>query len=146
MDEKLLYQLRLLKQYIDILNKIKLKDRETFLKDEILYGAAERYLQLAIETCINIGNRILSNEQFKINLKPIETYSDIFEGLYLLNIIDKEFSGQLKSMAKFRNRLVHVYWEIDHNYIYDLLQNNLQDLIKFLCIISEYVNTTNYNL
>ncbi|HEX3046827.1 MAG TPA: HepT-like ribonuclease domain-containing protein, partial [Bacillota bacterium] len=56
-------QLRLLTQYHEILSNIKCHAKEEYLKDDILRGAAERYLQLAIETCINIGSRILSLEQ-----------------------------------------------------------------------------------
>ncbi|WP_278335428.1 hypothetical protein [Clostridium peptidivorans] len=44
MDSKLITQLRLLNQYLTILNKIKTENRDVFLNDEILQGAAERYL------------------------------------------------------------------------------------------------------
>lgn len=140
MDEKLISQLRFLKQYIGILNKIKQNDKEAFLKDEILLGAAERYLQLSIETCINIGNRILSLEQFNSNIKPPETYADIFENLAKINIIDYDFSEELKNMARFRNKLVHSYWEIDHGFVYELIQNKLTDIINFMDITSQYAN------
>ncbi|WP_079907647.1 HepT-like ribonuclease domain-containing protein [Carboxydocella sp. JDF658] len=62
MDEKLLNQTRLLKKYINLLEKVAHTEKNVFLKDEILTAAAERYLQLAIETCINIGNRIIALE------------------------------------------------------------------------------------
>jgi uncharacterized protein YutE (UPF0331/DUF86 family) len=139
MDEKLITQLRLLKNYTDILKKIKIEEKNLFLKDEILHGAAERYLQLAIESCINIGNRILSIEQFNYNLNTPQTYADIFENLYQAGILERDFSNNLKNMAKFRNKLVHVYWEIDHGFVYELLQNNLDDILKFMSIISIYI-------
>lgn len=140
MDSKLITQLRLLNQYLTILNKIKTENRDMFLNDEILQGAAERYLQLSIETCINIGNRILSLEQFNHNINPPQTYADIFENLSLIGIIDKDFSVELKNMAKFRNKLVHSYWEIDHSFVYDLIQTKLNDIIKFMSITSDYIN------
>ncbi|WP_207653596.1 type VII toxin-antitoxin system HepT family RNase toxin [Clostridium peptidivorans] len=93
-----------------------------------------------METCINIGNRILSLEQFKHNINPPQTYADIFENLSLIGIIDKDFSVELKNMAKFRNKLVHSYWEIDHSFVYDLIQTKLNDIIKFMSITSDYVN------
>lgn len=139
MDEKLITQLRLLKNYTDILKKIKIEEKKSFLEDEILHGAAERYLQLAIESCINIGNRILSIEQFNYNLNTPQTYADIFENLYQAEILERDFSNNLKNMAKFRNKLVHVYWEIDHGFVYELLQNNLDDILKFMNIISIYI-------
>jgi len=35
-------------------------------------------------------------------------------------------------MACFRNRLVHIYWDVDNNTLYNILKNNLQDLDTFL--------------
>jgi len=112
---------------------------EAYLQDKILIGSAERYLQLAIETCLNIGNRIASLEQINTNIKPPETYSDIFENLYLLKLIDKDFSADLKNMAGFRNRLVHMYWDLDNSLVYDIIQNRLGSFEKFIKIISSYL-------
>ncbi|SHH78906.1 Protein of unknown function DUF86 [Clostridium grantii DSM 8605] len=42
-------------------------------------------------------------------------------------------------MAKIRNKLVHVYWEIDHKVIFDLLQTELSDIKKFMQIAIDYV-------
>lgn len=139
MDEKLLAQLKLLQQYLDTLYKVRKHTREEYLKDEILQGAAERYLQLAIETCINIGNRILSLEQFTQNFKAPETYSEIFAKLAELNIINTAEKEQFQKMAKFRNRLVHIYWELDAEFVYSLLHTNLGDFEMFLKLIAAYL-------
>ena len=143
MDEKIIIQLRLLKKYKDILLKIRSFHKEQYLHDDILRGSAERYLQLAIETCINIGNRILSLEQFDNNIKLPETYADIFENLQLIKIIDQDSSENLKNMAKFRNRLVHMYWDLDNDFVYDLIQNRLNDFEKFMLIVSNYLKSRN---
>ncbi|MCX7904939.1 MAG: hypothetical protein N2486_10580 [Caloramator sp.] len=45
MDEKLLAQTRLLKRYLELLKDISKKEKDEYLKDEILRGAAERHLQ-----------------------------------------------------------------------------------------------------
>ena len=57
MDDKLLNQIELLDENIHLLEEIQQKTLEEYLHDKILQGAAERYLQIAIETCLNIGNR-----------------------------------------------------------------------------------------
>ncbi|EYE89531.1 hypothetical protein Q428_01710 [Fervidicella metallireducens AeB] len=139
MDDKLLTQIRILKQYLDILDKISIKTEKEYLEDEILKGAAERYLQLSIETCINIGSRIVSLEQFNHNFTIPETYADVFNVLFEIGLIDEDFCNQLKGMARFRNKLVHVYWEIDNSFVYGLIKNNLEDIKKFLKITSEYI-------
>jgi uncharacterized protein YutE (UPF0331/DUF86 family) len=35
-------------------------------------------------------------------------------------------------MAKFRNRIVHIYNEVDPEEIYKIVQNNLEDFVMFL--------------
>lgn len=139
MDERLLKQIRLLKQCLEILVSIRQQNLEAYLSDRILSGAAERYLQLSIESCINIGNRILSLEQMNHNIKVPETYAEIFDLLAEINMIDKDFSENLKNMAKFRNRLVHAYWEVDSVYLYNLLHTHLDDLEHFMAVGTRYV-------
>lgn len=138
MDEKLMAQMRLLKQYTEVLSKIIKKPEEEYLKDEIIRGAAERYLQLAIETSLNIGSRIISIEQFEKNLSVPETYAQVFEILFELKMVSRDFADRLKNMAKFRNRLVHIYWEIDNRLVYNLIVNGLDDFRDFLSVSAEY--------
>ncbi|MCX7904124.1 MAG: DUF86 domain-containing protein [Caloramator sp.] len=140
MDEKLLAQTRLLKRYVELLKDIAKKEKDEYLKDEILRGAAERYLQLAIETCINIGARIVSLEQFKKEFKSPETYSEIFEILSKLGFLDENFAKNLKNMAKFRNKLVHLYWEIDDEFVFYILQCHLSDIERFLQFAMNYIS------
>ena len=97
-------------------------------------------MQLAIETCINIGNRIISLEQFKYDLTPPETYAEVFEKLQKIGLIGENLGNKLKKMAQFRNKLVHIYWEIDDALVYDILQNNLMDIEEFLKIVLKYIS------
>ncbi|WDC85702.1 DUF86 domain-containing protein [Caloramator sp. mosi_1] len=110
----------------------------------MLKGAAERYLQLCIETCINIGSRIISLEQFTKNISVPETYADVFEILKDIGLIDEEFSKNLKNMAKFRNKLVHMYWELDDTIVYDIIKNNLGDVEEFMRISAEYIKNNSH--
>lgn len=140
MDEKILTQIRFLKKYIDLLKGISSRNIEAYMEDDILKGATQRYLQLAIETCINIGNRVISIEQMEKNIKVPETYAEVFDGLVSLELIKGDFANELKKMARFRNRLVHLYWEIDDNYIYEILKTRLEDFEKYLKFAVEYVS------
>ena len=140
MDEKLINQLKSLTNYTGILKKIREKKESEYLNDTILQGAAERYLQLSIESCFNIGNRILSIEQLDHDIDVIETYADIFENLSKIGIINSTFKDELVKMARFRNRLVHVYWDIDNKYIYKIIQDNISAFDKFIKVTAEYIN------
>jgi len=41
-------------------------------------------------------------------------------------------------MAKFRNRLVHIYWEVDAKELYKYLTENLKDFQTFIDQIVKY--------
>jgi len=131
MDDKLLNQIELLDENIRLLEEIQQKTLEEYLHDKILQGAAERYLQIAIETCLNIGNRLLSLYQLEHNIKAPRTYADIFKALALIKVIPEDFAKKLVNMAGMRNLLVHVYWEIDDELVYRTIWEGLDDFRKF---------------
>jgi uncharacterized protein YutE (UPF0331/DUF86 family) len=54
-------------------------------------------------------------------------------------ILSAELSRKLRQMAGLRNRLVHLYWEIDDEQIYEYLQNELTDFDEFAQLISAFV-------
>ncbi len=138
MDEKIIEQLKLLNRYVLYLKEISTYPKERFLKDFLLIGSTERYLQLAIETCINIGNRLLSIVQFKKPVSSPNTYKDIFLELEKVGIIPQTFTNTMIKMVKFRNRIVHMYWEIEPEYLYEIISKNLKDFEKFKEYIIDY--------
>ena len=139
MDERIKEHLKYLNKYCLLLTDIKKKSYKDFAKDPILQGSAERFLQLAIESCLNIGNRILSLYQFEKATDTPETYADIFIQLSNMGIIDGPFCDRLVKMAKFRNRLVHLYWEIEKDRVFEILQNDLEDFSTFQKKIISYL-------
>jgi uncharacterized protein YutE (UPF0331/DUF86 family) len=138
-DERILEHLKLLNQYILYLRNLAETEEEGFARDFKIRGSAERFLQLAIESCINIGNRILSMVQFQKPVQTPETYGDIFAELGKLGVIPYEFVPTMLQMVKFRNRLVHIYWDIDHRQLYTILKERLGDMEKFKDYILDYL-------
>jgi uncharacterized protein YutE (UPF0331/DUF86 family) len=77
MDDRIKEHLQQLNKYYLHLTEMGKLEREVFVQDVVLQGATERFLQLAIESCLNIGNRILSLYQFQKPFnppRPIRTY------------------------------------------------------------------------
>ena len=140
-DESVNDHLQRLNRYKNELTGISRKSRDEFLNDHLLIAATERLFQLAIESCINVANKILSIEQFDKPVKPPETYADIFRELGALEIISKSFTEKLITMTKFRNRLVHMYWEVDKEELYKYLTGNLEDFQTFIDSIVNYYNS-----
>ena len=42
-------------------------------------------------------------------------------------------------MAGFRNRIVHLYWDMDLDLVYEYLTGRLDDLDSYLTAIEEYL-------
>jgi uncharacterized protein YutE (UPF0331/DUF86 family) len=140
MDERIKEHLKRLNRYYLQLVEIRRISREDFIGDDIHRAAAERVLQTAIESCLNIGNRLLSLLQFEQPVRTPESYADIFIEMRNLNIIDSEFADKLVEMARFRNRLVHLYWDLDPETTYRILQENIEDLKKFQDVVVDFLN------
>ena len=140
MDEKLAFQVRQVSKYLGQLQDIAQIPREEYLNDHILQGASERYLHLCIESCINIGNRLISILQTEERFAAPKTYADVFRELEKHHII-KDLEPSMIEMTKFRNRLVHLYWDIAPETVYEIIQTNLQDIDQYLKQIVSYLST-----
>jgi uncharacterized protein YutE (UPF0331/DUF86 family) len=108
---------------------------DDFLADHEHYGSAERFLQLAIETIIDIGNHIVADDALGI----VNWYSDIPSILRENDIITKEMEELWIRMIGFRNTLVHDYIEIDREIVYSVLQRNLYDFENFKRTFARYL-------
>ena len=101
---------------------------EEFLSDPNKIDSAKYNFIVAIESVIDICNHLIS----KNALRSPKDYGDTFQVLEEHGILEEEFVADLKNMVKFRNRLVHLYWEVDDRQIYKILQENLDTFTNFL--------------
>lgn len=129
--------LRNLEQYLEYLVQISETERSELLADAIKIGGARYYLQIAIETCLNIGNHIIGSE----GMRSPEGYRDVFSVLNENEIIPDELTRNLRMMAGLRNRLVHLYWEIDDEQIIAFIQQELADFEYFAKHIASYMES-----
>jgi len=143
MDERIKEHLKRLNQYYLQLLELRQTSRDEFLADGVQRAAAERTLQIAIESCLNIGNRLISLLQFERPLRTPESYADIFTVMLEAGILDADFAARLVDMAKFRNRLVHLYWDLDADTTYRILHDNLDDLKGFQEVVVDFLNRDN---
>ncbi len=113
--EKISRKFTQLEEFLQILQDIGKAPEEEFLKDKIVIGSAKYYLQVGIESCLDVANHIIAAERFRAP----QDYADSFKVLHENHVVPAELSQKLRQMAKFRNRLVHLYGEIDNQYVYD---------------------------
>ncbi|MBD3343138.1 MAG: DUF86 domain-containing protein [Candidatus Lokiarchaeota archaeon] len=134
-EQIILRRLEKLDQYVQLLKKLVSNHVGKFVADPFVHGNAERYLQLAIQTCLDIGNYILANRK----IKAPDNYRDIFIFLGENDIISMELAQKMAPLAGLRNILVHDYLDIDLEKIHALLESNLSDFSRFAQEISENV-------
>ena len=130
--EKISDKFRRLDEFLAILKGMQGTPLDVFLKDKILIGSAKYYLQVSIECCLDVANYIIASENFRAP----EDYADSFKVLEENDLLDPEEGIKLRQMAKFRNRLVHLYGEIDDAYVHNFILNNLKDILNFEAIIA----------
>jgi uncharacterized protein YutE (UPF0331/DUF86 family) len=93
-----------------------------------LKDLAERNLQVAIETCLDIGKIIISQE----NLQEPKDNKGIFAVLANAGIIDSKALAFLIPLAGTSNIIVHGYYKIDDSLIYGILKRHTDDFTLFL--------------
>lgn len=128
-------QINLLKQQYELLKQWQSIPKAEFLKDPMKNRAVLHTIQLAIEGCVNIGNQIIS--QLKLG-KP-ERYVEVIELLAQNKVFDRFFANELKKMVRFRNRIVHIYWDVDLEAVYKILQGRIGDFEQFEIAVLDFV-------
>jgi uncharacterized protein YutE (UPF0331/DUF86 family) len=117
------------------LEAIKDRPRSEFDQDPYLRDIAERNLEVAIQCCIDISNRVISLEKAR---KPVDYYEAI-SILGELGVLPPDFARHLAPIAGFRNILIHEYLSVDWEQVYKHLQE-LDDLKLFNKYIRDWLH------
>lgn len=119
--------MRKLEQYIAELEKQQRLDLDEFRNDFTAQLAVERALQAAIECCSDIASHLVST----YGLGQPEAQRDLFQVLARMGYLDAEYADTLSDMVSLRNRLVHLYWDVDTERIYSYMQTDVDFLKNF---------------
>ena len=98
-----------LKRYVDKMSQLRTFSLEEFLADFTKIESAKHLFQVSVECCLDVSNHIIASEGFRAP----KSYVESFEILTKQEILPQSFFSTLRQMAQFRNRLVHLYWEVD---------------------------------
>lgn len=109
------------------LEKIKEVEKDEFLKNRDLQDIASYRLLVAIESALSLCYHVSAK---KLKKAPGD-YAECFIILADEEIIPRDLSEKLKKMSRFRNLLVHMYWKIEYEIVFDILQDSLDDLRQF---------------
>lgn len=125
-----------IRNYLVEMYKLVKLSKDEFLSDVRNWAACETFLRHALEDMFDIGRHILARiGGFELGLE----YKSIAKGLGDKGVVSRKMAEKLIPIAGYRNRLVHFYHEITPEELYDIIQNNLQDIEEFIIEIQGFL-------
>jgi uncharacterized protein YutE (UPF0331/DUF86 family) len=112
-------------------------DRATFLADRGLQAMAERWLQLAAECALDLSHHLIAERGWKTP----GSYRETFEILRAEGVLDAALAEQTQGWAGLRNVLTHVYLDVDHARLYEVLSGELDQIAAYATALHEAVGT-----
>lgn len=118
---------------LEEIQKLTSLDPKEFWSEKRNIAALKYFLLQAIEA---IGSICVHIAAKKFN-KGISVFGEGFEILEKEGLLDEELSERLRKMVKFRNKLVHRYWEIDDDLVFKYAKEDIKDFIDFMRAIEK---------
>jgi uncharacterized protein YutE (UPF0331/DUF86 family) len=118
-----------LEHLIELLEEVRSGGESAYLADERLRAMTERWLQLAIQTCIDIGAQLVS----ELSVEPPSDYAGVFRSLVAAGHLDADLGESLAAAAGQRNVLVHMYLDIDDRTVFAAL-GRLDEIRRFAVV------------
>lgn len=136
--DKIEGMIRHVRRYTTYLREVVDQDQQKFLEDPRSIGSARYYIQVSVETCINIANHIISTE----GMRAPKDYKDTFRVLDEAGVLPEDSTHAMGQLAGPRNLLVHVYWDVDDVMIYEGIRSELDDFDTFVKHVMDYLERT----
>ena len=128
-------RLNKLDECLTVLQRLQRYGRDEFLSDPERYGSAERFLHLAIEALLDMGNHVIADE----GLGVVDWYSDVPRLFLEKELISSDLSEKWIRMIGFRNTLVHGYLDVDRTIVYEVLQKGLADIQELQRVFAHFL-------
>ena len=113
-----------------------MQNRDTFLADPRNIGAAESYLRRGLEALLDVGRHILA-KGFGL---AVSEYKEIGAALRRQGVLAEDEAKTLRMMAGYRNRLVHFYYEVTAEELYQICVHELSDVERISDAYRRWLN------
>lgn len=124
---KLDQMLSSLRRYVVVLQGLAALPRDEFLASPDKIGNAKYHFVIAIECAVDVANHVIASENYRFPKDNADSFAVLVEA----GVVDPTLRDRLRAMARFRNRLVHMYWEVDDPRVWEYLQTSLRDIDAF---------------
>jgi len=71
--------------------------------------------------------------------RALATYGDCVDEMAAAGVVDAALTGRLRAMMRFRNLLVHQYWDIDVERVLRYARHELGDLEDYVAAMGRCV-------
>lgn len=127
-------KLAALMTYRDELLGLSQMDEQQYLSAHRFQG---RYLvQAAAQVCIDVANHIIASEGWT----PATELRQAFERLGEHDVLDPALVERLQDLTGLRNRLVHLYDDVDDRRVQQAIKDRLDDLDAFAAAVARLMD------
>ena len=133
--ERIKRKLEIIHVCLGRLERLALSGRQEFLADFRSADAAKHNLQVAIEAMLDVANHLIARMGYPVPANHAEAFETIAREGWL----DENDLARFAAMTRFRNRLVHLYEDIDDGQVYDILRDDLGDFRIFMKSIADKI-------
>jgi len=102
-------------------------DARVLAGDAVLRAAVERWLQIAVEACIDVADHVIASEGWT----PPQSARAAFAALAAHGKLPVDLAERLGGAAALRNILVHDYVSVDLARLTAVVRDDLDDLRAF---------------
>jgi uncharacterized protein YutE (UPF0331/DUF86 family) len=104
-----------------------------FVTDHALQAQAERWTQVAVESCLDLAHHLIAERGWPTP----STHRDTFRILAERGVLDGPLAERMAGWAGLRNILVHLYLDIDHGRLHEILRTELDDLASYAAALAQ---------
>lgn len=126
--EKVRQKLHFMRTALRLLKELKGMSLEEFKENRLYPQAAAYTLQTAIEAMLDLCAHIISREGWGLP----KSYREAVIIAARNGLIPEDMLPAYEAMARFRNRLVHLYDRVDDRELWKIIQENLDDFEPFI--------------
>jgi uncharacterized protein YutE (UPF0331/DUF86 family) len=127
-ESRILHKLQAITDSLSKLEELAQMGKDVFLIDFRSIDSAKYNLQTSIEAMIDICNHIISRKRLRVPATNVESFEVVSEA----GLLPADALPVYRSMARFRNRIVHMYDDVDDSQIHEILQTRLDDVRAFV--------------
>lgn len=107
-------------------------EAHAFVTGRPLQAQAERWTQVAVETCLDLAHHLIADRGWPTP----STHREAFRILAKEGVLDEQLAERMAGWAGLRNILVHLYLDVDHGRLHEVLRTELDDLSAYAAAIA----------